>query len=105
MRCPFDLHRSRDPESFYLRSAHHRADNELQFECTIWRNSKAAETFQIELGIGAVKPGGGSVDLKIYARNLTDFISLMVPIRLISKRYSTYEYTTELVDALSFTEK
>ncbi len=95
------LHRGRDAEAFYYKGGPVRiARDSLKLECALWRHGRDPENFHAVIEADTAGEAKGAIEFRIHASNLSNAVSCRIPVRITLKAFSTYDYASQLIDAL-----
>lgn len=93
---------SRDSNAFYYKP-HQPLKPQEQFslECDQWRHGDDEEVFSVQLGWrGDADKVSGALEFRVHASNLSDPISLLLPVRIEICRVSAALGAKDLIDSL-----
>jgi hypothetical protein len=94
--------RGRDQNGFYWKPIRPSgAVSEFSFECQQWRHGVQAERFsgQIVFDLNQAEISG-ALECEIHAENLTNVATLLIPVRITTRRANVADAATNHVDTL-----
>jgi hypothetical protein len=94
--------RTRDPNAFYYKPERPSLPaSEFSLECAQWRHGLDAETFAGDVYFpDDTDTVAGVIECRIHAENLSETVTVQVPVRLRIEREATLDVAEKLVDAL-----
>lgn len=93
----------REAEWFYYKPGPlYAAAASISLSCDLWRHGVKAEEFHAEIEPGEEGGNKGAVEFRIHAANLTDTVSLKVPVEFRPVTISTYDECRSWIEAMSF---
>ncbi len=95
------LPKRRDPNEFYYKDKPRFPEAQFSLECAQWRHGVEPESFSGEIHYDFEEERiVGALECRIHAENLSNVVSMVVPIRIKVTHTSSYEVAKELVDFL-----
>jgi len=91
----------RDPNACYLKAGSRgRPLKRLEYECAQWRHGHRSKTFDFELWFH-VDPGihSGVINISVHAANLTQAVTMRLPVAITVSPMSCLTYATAMVNA------
>ncbi|MER9338758.1 hypothetical protein NKJ06_33355 [Mesorhizobium sp. M0293] len=88
-----------DAEGFYYKTG--SSGSGLSLSCDLWRHGQGSEGFDAFIEPHSLKEASGAVELRIHASNLTDTVSLKIPVEIRSTALSAFDYAAKEIDQLS----
>ncbi|TRC77691.1 hypothetical protein FJV83_28790 [Mesorhizobium sp. WSM4307] len=94
---PF-IPKQHDAEGFYYRAGSSGSD--LSLSCDLWRHGQGNEDFDVSIEPHGPREALGAIEFRIHASNLTDAVSLKIPIEIRSLTPSAFDYAEKMVGQL-----
>ena len=76
----------------------------LSLECDLWRHGRTTEEFSGEIELDEDCDCRGSIRFEIHASNLSDAVSVTVPVNISTVGYPTVDHVRRMVDELKEAE-